>query len=93
MLLSVVTKPGRRTAKLSWTGEQLLLSVKAPAKEGRANQELIRTLAKLFRLRQNQIQITAGLTSRRKRVRIDLDRDQALQILAGVKPPTQERLL
>lgn len=93
MLLSVAAKPGRKTARLSWTGEQLLVSLKAPAKEGKANQELIRALANFFGLRQNQIDIKAGLTGRHKQVRIDLERDQALKILANIKQPTQERLL
>ncbi|MDZ4247757.1 MAG: DUF167 domain-containing protein [Patescibacteria group bacterium] len=93
MLLTVLTKPGRKNAKLSWDGDTLTAAVKAPAKEGKANQELVRTLAKFFGVAKSQVEIKSGLTSRQKVVRIDLDPAAVQRQLDTVKPPTQDRLL
>ena len=93
MLIKVIAKPGRKNAKSVWKEGQLVVSVKAPAKEGKANQELVRTLATLFGVSRSQVQIRTGLTGRQKIVRVDLGERAALKVLESIKEPTQERLL
>lgn len=93
MNLKVTAKPGRKNAKLSWDGVTLTAAIKAPAKEGKANQELVRTLAKFFGVAKSQVEIKSGLTARQKILRIDLDPNAARRQLDTIKPPTQDRLL
>ena len=93
MLISVVAKPGRQNTKLAWQDERLVVSLNAPAKEGRANQELVHTLAKFFGVAKSLVRIERGAGTRYKTVSIDLDPTEVRERLERVKPPTQERLL
>lgn len=93
MLISVVAKPGRKNTKLVWQDDQLTVSLNAPAQEGRANQELVRTLAKFFGIAKSLVRIERGTGTRHKTVSIDLDSAEARERLERVKPPTQEQLL
>jgi uncharacterized protein (TIGR00251 family) len=48
----------------------LRIRIAAPAVEGAANRELIRTLAKIFKLPQNAVEIVSGAKSKNKTVRV-----------------------
>ena len=52
-------------------GDHLKLRIAASAVGGKANQELVRFLAKLFGVPQNRVTLLRGITSRVKQVRID----------------------
>jgi uncharacterized protein YggU (UPF0235/DUF167 family) len=57
--------------------------VRAPAIEGRANDAIVRVLAKALGLRPRQVQIASGITSRQKVVELDLpDLDEVRRRLA-----------
>ncbi len=60
----------------------LRVRIAAPPVDGAANQELIRTLAKIFKLPQNAIEIVSGAASKNKVVRV-----------SGADAATLERLL
>ncbi len=47
--------------------------VKSPAEGGKANAELIKSLAKALNITQSMITIVAGELSRKKRIKIDVD--------------------
>ena len=51
-------------------GEWLKVRITAPPVEGKANTHLIRFLAAEFKVRQSQITLLSGQTSREKRLRI-----------------------
>jgi len=48
----------------------LRIRVAAPPVEGAANRELVRTLAKIFKLPQNAVEIVSGANSKNKTVRV-----------------------
>ncbi|AHB88633.1 protein of unknown function DUF167 [Thermosynechococcus sp. NK55a] len=63
----VIVKPNARQSSVSITPEgQLLVAVRAPASDGKANQELIAVLAEYFRVPKSRIQLVKGYTSRHK---------------------------
>ena len=51
-------------------GDQIKIQIKAPPVDGKANQHLIKFLAKQFRTPQKNVLIESGLNTRSKRVRI-----------------------
>jgi len=62
-----------RAARSEFVGEQsgaLRVRLAAPPVEGAANKELIKLLAKSFKLPNNAVQIISGSTSKNKIVRI-----------------------
>ncbi len=72
MKISIRVKPN---SKESWIGEigpnQLLVKVKAPPHENRANQEVIEILSKYFQVPRSRISILSGLKSKQKMVEIE----------------------
>ncbi len=52
-------------------GEFLLVRVKSPPVEGRANRELLEVLSDYFHVPKSRIRIVAGKSSRNKLVEID----------------------
>jgi uncharacterized protein len=71
-----------RTAVAGQHGDAVKIRIAAAPTDGAANDELIRFLAEQLRVSRNAIEITAGHTSRRKRVTI-----------AGMETTTVFRLL
>jgi len=64
-------RPRARGERLAWgSGGELLLELRAPAIEGRANEACVWFLARELRLPQACVVILAGAKSRRKLVRI-----------------------
>jgi len=51
-------------------GEQIRLRVNAPPVDGKANTQIVRFLAKLFKVPRSQVEILSGETGRDKRIRI-----------------------
>ncbi len=57
--------------------------LKSPAEQGKANDELIKSLAKALGVTQSMISITSGAQSRKKRIKVDVDMtfNQLLELL------------
>lgn len=71
MKLSIFAKPGDREEKIEKISEtEYRVSVKEPAKEGRANWAIERALAKYFGVAPSQVQIISGRHSRAKIIEI-----------------------
>ncbi len=51
-------------------GDELKINIKAPAVEGAANKELIKFLAKSFKVAKSDIELLSGQTSKKKVVRL-----------------------
>lgn len=47
------------------------ITLKAPAQEGKANEALLKLLAKYFSVKKNQVTLVQGARSKHKRLRID----------------------
>lgn len=66
------------------------MRVRAPAQEGEANVEVVRTIAAFFAHPTGRVHLESGVTDRRKAIRLmGLDREQAL---AALQPHFQERI-
>lgn len=63
LILSVKVKPGAGRFRLSSSGDDLVLELSSPAREGKANQEILRELPKLMRC---EVRILRGSQSKRK---------------------------
>ena len=69
--VQVVAKPGaRRRQILRWEPRGLVIALRSPPSEGRANDELTSFLAELLRLPRSSITIIRGYSARLKTVRI-----------------------
>lgn len=90
LLLDVT--PGAKEARFPdgfepWR-KRIGMRVRAPAKEGQANAEVMRSLAAFFRHPTARVHIEAGATDRRKAVRLmGLDRATVLAALAAHMAP------
>ena len=70
--LKVVPSSGKSLCVLDKAGA-LKCYLKNPPEKGKANKELIKMLAKSLGVTHNEVEIIAGATSRKKRVKIDAD--------------------
>jgi uncharacterized protein (TIGR00251 family) len=70
MKIQVKVKPGSKTEGLSREGDTFIIKVKEPPKEGKANQAVIKLLARHFGVPQSQVRILSGFRSRNKIVEV-----------------------
>jgi uncharacterized protein len=71
VLIGVAVTPGaRRDEVIGWAADELRIRLRAPPEGGRANQALRRLLAEKLDIPPSAVEIAAGATSRRKRLRI-----------------------
>jgi uncharacterized protein (TIGR00251 family) len=85
IILSLRVVPNKPESKIVDVSEDgtIRMEIKALPIEGKANKELIRTLAKLLGLNKSQIKIIKGLNSKNKLIRIDsIDKARIQDILA-----------
>lgn len=77
MILGVRVVPNSsRTETVGWMADGFLkIKLAAPPVDGEANRELIFFLAKTLSLPKNDIEITNGLTSKKKTLRLPLDEE------------------
>jgi uncharacterized protein (TIGR00251 family) len=74
VLLRVKAKPrARQDAVLGVRGGQLLVSVRAPAEKGRANEEIIRVIAEALGLPRARVVLKSGGSSPRKVLLVPLE--------------------
>jgi len=65
-----VTPNARKNEIIGWQEELFLVKVAAVPDNGRANEELVKFLAKEWKIKQNEILILTGHTGRLKRISI-----------------------
>jgi uncharacterized protein (TIGR00251 family) len=70
MKIQVKVKPNSKNEELSREGDSIIVKVKEPPKEGKANQAVIKLLAEHFGVPQSQIRILSGFKSRNKVIEI-----------------------
>ena len=85
LFLGVHVSPGAgRSAIIGRHGDALKVRVAAPPVEGRANAACVTLLARVLGLKENQVELVGGQTSRSKRVKITgIERDDAARLLEG----------
>jgi len=84
LILRVQVQPGAgRSAVVGRHGDAVKLKVAAPPEGGRANEAVVALVATTFGVGRDRVQLTAGASSRSKRLRIGpLDLDEARRLLA-----------
>ena len=70
--VKVFPASGRKGWSIDKTGN-LKCYLKSPAEQGKANEELIKSLAKALGITQDMISIASGAQSRKKRIKIDVE--------------------
>ncbi|MCK5589613.1 MAG: DUF167 domain-containing protein [Dehalococcoidales bacterium] len=70
MKIQVKVKPGSKNEEVTQKGDTLIVTIKEPPKEGRANRQVIKLLAKHFKVPQNQVKLISGFKQRDKVVEI-----------------------
>ncbi len=70
MKIKVKVKPNSKTEELSQAGDTFVVKIKEPPKEGKANQAVIKLLAKRFGVPQSRVRILSGLRGKTKVIEI-----------------------
>ena len=70
MKIQVRVKPNSKTEEVSQEGDNFVVKVKEPLKEGKANQAVIKLLAEHFGVPQGQVRILSGFKSKNKVIEI-----------------------
>lgn len=70
MKIRVRVRPNSRTEEVSQDGDSLVIRVKEPPKEGKANRAVIKLLAEHFGVPQTRVSIVGGLRSKDKVIEI-----------------------
>jgi len=70
--VKVFPSSGRKGWTIDKSGN-LKCYLKSPAEQGKANNELIKTLAKALGVSQNLISIASGAQSQKKRIKVEMD--------------------
>ena len=73
MRVSVKAKPGAKTEKIEAQPDgSLLVAVKAPPVDGKANEAIIAALAKHFGVKRSAVELKSGASSRTKQFEVSL---------------------
>ncbi len=84
MRLRIRVKPGAREEKVSRERDgSLLVSVKARAQEGKANEAAVKAVAKALRVPKSSVRIVSGLSSRTKTLEVPGSGNSGLPLLIG----------
>lgn len=70
MKILIKVAPNSKIEEVIKDSDKLLVRVKEPPKEGKANKAVIRLLAKHFKVPQNSIRVISGLGSKNKVIEI-----------------------
>ena len=70
MKIQVKVKPNSRTEEISQQGDRFTVKVKEPPREGKANQAVIKLLAKHFGVPKSRVRIVSGFSSREKVIEV-----------------------
>jgi len=68
--LIVKVVPNSKTVEVLTNEEVLVVKVKEPPKEGKANKAVVKVLARHFRVSQNSVRIESGLKGKNKLIEI-----------------------
>jgi len=71
MKIQVKVKPSSKTEELSQEANSFIVKVKEPPREGKANQAVIKLLARHFGVPQSQVRILSGSRSKDKVVDVE----------------------
>ena len=70
MKIRVKVRPSSKTEELNREGDSFIVKVKEPAKEGKANQAVVKLLAEHFNIPKSQVRILSGFGSSNKVIEV-----------------------
>jgi uncharacterized protein (TIGR00251 family) len=70
MKIQVKVKPNSRTEDVSQEGASFIVRVKEPPREGKANQAVIKLLARHFRVPKSRVRILSGFRNKNKVIEV-----------------------
>ena len=70
MKIQVKVKPNSRAEEVNQEGDNFVVKVKEPPKEGKANQAVVKLLAQHFDVPKSQVKIVSGFKSKNKVIEI-----------------------
>ncbi len=81
-LLQLYIQPGASSSEISGIhGDRLKVKIKAPPRDGEANEELIRCLSEIFKISKSGIFLIRGESSRQKDLLLELSPDKVTILL------------
>lgn len=84
MFLHIKAKPGSKVNQVSVAADgSFIIKIKAPAHDGKANDELIKFLSAKLDLPKSKIQLISGFTSPFKKLEIDADESAVIKNLTS----------
>ena len=84
MRLRVRVKPGAHAERVSREPDgSLLVSVRARAQEGKANEAVVKAVAKALRVPKSSVRIVSGLSSRTKTLEVPGSESSGLPFIIG----------
>ena len=90
VVLSIYAKPNaKQSALLAITDDALHIALHAKPQDGEANKELIKFIAKLFKLPKSHCELIRGEGSRHKQIRVPLS-DNLIRLLNELKLPVKQ---
>jgi hypothetical protein len=95
VLTARVVPNASKTEIVGWMADGCLkIKIAAPPVDGKANQELVSYLAKTLRVSKSEVEITNGLTSKKKTVRLPMERKAIVKFLSvdlGIQEPSEQQ--
>ena len=83
VIVALKVRPGSRLESLRLENNMIVVHVKAPATDGKANDALVRYLADRLKVAKSQVVIVSGHTSRFKRIEISEVNANKLMLIAS----------
>jgi len=81
MFLHIKAKPGKKENQISVTADGTInVKIKAPANDGKANEELIRFFSEKLKISKSKIKIISGFSSPFKKIEIDAEENSVRKI-------------
>lgn len=94
MNINIYVKIGRREGVIGWNGRELIIGVDAPPVKGAANEKLVEIITDWLDIKNKQVDIISGATSRHKIINIETSQERFdLYIKDVPRLPTQGQLL
>lgn len=89
MFVHIKAKPGSKFNQISVSDDgTIVIKIKAPAQDGKANDELVKFLSEKLGLPKSKIRIVSGFTAPFKKLEIDADEAEIRKILTAAEKKT-----
>lgn len=81
MLIKIKVKPNQSACEIKYLNPNLEVRLKSTAADGKANEELVKLLAKSFKVPQKGVKIKRGRFSKNKLLELEIDEQEFISII------------